>query len=432
MMIAVNGLNIPRVYATVDSVGSSLKQSTFVDDEALLNIMNNLSISNRLFVSESNKSADIGRYAASDLRTPEQVEYILRKYPQTSRFMGSVPYSWMKNIKKQEISECTKQIFDLFSDFAKNVSCRRCEHQSNYRKQMDESASKIENLIGQKTKIEYLQDGTIGRTYKLSIGDEKFVIKTFFKNPVGLGYYTRHGKGAEILSAVYAKHKAPKGQFADFYFGKFARKDDLDGFMVTKFIDYDSAKTSYISNRMLDDITEQPVKCGNLVNNNSVFDTVVDYGEIRKGDLENNRQYEIQRLIVQSLLSEDVDAYNEICKKYKGSDLDVVLKKLSNSFRRLTLCNYSDVESLDENEIKIVTSDKHSKIFKMISFAISNNNYDLYEDIVKKNKGKSEFEYVISLYNSDMSQEKRETFARRVRKTELERLSDMMMKVGII
>ena len=68
----------------------------------------------------------------------------------------------------------------------------------------------------------------------------------------------------------------------------------------------------------------------------------------------------------------------------------------------------------------------------MISFAISNNNYDLYEDIVKKNKGKSEFEYVISLYNSDMSQEKRETFARRVRKTELERLSDMMMKVGII
>ena len=429
-------LKSPNIYypdgISTQSPKDGKRNCIFENAGMLSNRADSLAAFNIPFVHKADRITNLEKYAAGDLRTPSQVETILKQYPQTGRFMGSIPFNWMKDVKKEEIPERTNQIFDLFANFARSVTCARNNHHSNYKKQMDECALNLEKLTGERTKMEYLGEGTIGRTYKLSVGEENFVVKTFFTNPVGLGYYTRHGKGAEILSAVYAKYNAPKGYFADFYFGKFAKKDDFDGFMVTKFIDYDTAKTSYVKNMMLDKMTEHPVVCGNLVNNNSVLDTVVDYGEITKGGLANNRQYKIQRLIVSALLSEDVERFNNICKQYEGSDLDNVLNGLSKSFSLVSLCCYDDVTSLGEDEIKIVTSDKHNRMFKMIFSALLDNNNQLYEDIVKKNHGKTEFEYVIRIFNKNMTAEEREIFARRVRKTELEKLSNMLSKTGII
>lgn len=399
--------------------------------EVISNSLESLAAFNMPLVQKKGSIDNFEKFARSDLRTPSEVEALLKKYPNTSRNMGSVPFLWFENVSKQDIPEYTNRIFDIMSDFAQSVSCLRGDHPNNFLSQMDTCASNLENLLGKKTEIHYLSEGTIGRTYKLRVGEEDFVIKTFFKNPVGLGYYSRHGKGAEILSAIYAKSNAPKGYFADFYFGKFARNDDTDGFMVTKFIDYDSAKTSYIRNMMLDRMIEQPISCGNLVGNNSVLDTVVDYGEIRKGRLCNNRQYKIQRLIISALLAEDVEKFKEICKKYDGTDLDYVLDMLSKSFGRISMSRYNDVSSLNEDEIKIMTSDKHNRMFKLL-FSVVNDDLRNYENFVAKNKGNPEFEYVIKLFNREMSQEERETFARRVRKTELDKLSEMFCKMGII
>lgn len=428
-------INISLPYSGYGMVKSETEQISYSEgggSECVLNSLSNLANINGPYIHHSDNTEILKKFASSDLRTPLQAESLLEKYPQTSRFMGSVPYSWLKNIKKEDIPDYTKLIFDLFADFAKNMHCRRDDSPLNYKKQMQEYSLKLEALIGVETKIEYLGEGTIGRTYKLSVGEENYVVKTFFANPVKFGYYTRHGKGAEILSAVYAKYNAPKGYFADFYFGKFARNDDFDGFMVTKYIDYDNAKTSYVKNMILERLIEQPIYCGNLVNNNSVLDTVVDYGEVRKGGLSNNRQYEIQKQILTALLAEDAEKFNEICEHYKGADLDNVLRMLSKSYHLVSLSHYDDVKSLCGDEIKIVASDKHNRIFKMIFDAILSGSDQRYEEIVNKNKGNPEFDYVISLYNKDMSPEERENFARRVRKTELERLSEMLSNTGLI
>ena len=419
-------------YGMAKSKPEKISYSKGEESKSVCLSLTNLASINSPYIHQYDNGALLQKFALSDLRTPLQAESLLEKYPQTSRFMGSVPYSWLKNIKKEDIPDYTKLIFALFADFAKNMHCKRDDSPLNYKKQMQEYSLKLEELIGLKTKIEYLGEGTIGRTYKLSVGEENYVIKTFFTNPVKFGYYTRHGKGAEILSAVYAKYNAPKGYFADFYFGKFARNDDYDGFMITKYIDYDNAKISYLKNMLLERLIEQPIYCGNLVNNNAVLDTVVDYGEIRKGGLSNNRQYEIQKQVLSALLAEDAKKFNEICRQYKGPDLDNVLKMLSKSYNLISLSHYDDVESLSGDECKIVTSDKHNRMFKMIVDAILSGSRQRYDEIVNRNKGNPEFDYVISLYNKDMLAEEREIFARRVRKTELERLSEMLSNTGLI
>lgn len=130
-------------------------------------------------------------------------------------------------------------------------------------------------------------------------------------------------------------------------------------------------------------------------------------------------------------MAEDVEKFKEICKKYDGTDLDYVLDMLSKSFGRISMSRYNDVSSLNEDEIKIMTSDKHNRMFKLL-FSVVNDDLRNYENFVAKNKGNPEFEYVIKLFNREMSQEERETFARRVRKTELDKLSEMFCKMGII
>ena len=423
----------PSFLTSFTSRKKSNKESceNLLNEQRLRNDMENLSNLNLPLISKRNTAVNLERYAASDLRNTTQTELILKKYPETSRNIGSIPYSWLENTSAEKRNERTTQIFDLFSNFAMNVSCARYDSPLNYKKQMADLASKLQSVTGKETEVEYLDEGTIGRTYKLGVGGENYVIKTFFTNPVGLGYYTRHGKGAEILSAVYAKQNMPKGYFADFYFGKFAGHDDTDGFMVTKYIDYDNAKT-YIRNLMLYNIMEQPLKCGDTVNN-TVLDTVIDYGEIEKGRLTNKQQYKLQRLILQAVLSKDIGKLDEIFTKYAGSDLDNVLMLLSKSFSSFCkFCNYSDVDVLSDDEIKIVNSDIHNRIFKLIFYALSNSDESFYNSILEEYKDTKELKYVLRLYNNTMTDRERETFARRVRKTELEQLSRIFKEADVI
>lgn len=410
------------------------KKTAVIDNPTvLIDTLNNLANLNAPLVNASDDKVDLERYARKDLRSSAQAESIIMKYPQTSRYIGSLPYKWLEDVPEEDRKAYTDRVFELFSDFAKKVSCPRESYPGDYVKQIEEFSADLEHITGKKSKAAYLNQGTIGRAYKFSVGDDDFVVKTFFTNPLALGYYSRHGKGAEILSAVYAKYNAPKGDFADFYFGKFAGKDDLDGFIVTKFIDYDNAKVSYTKNLVLDRVSKHPVTCNNIVNN-TVADTVVDYGEIRKGQLSSKRQYKIQRLIMQAVLSEDIDKLNEICRKYEGPDLDSVLYGLKESFNFYILHSnyYNDVDILGADEIKILTSDRYNRLFKLLFEAINNYDDKSYKVILDKYAGTDELEYVLRLYNNKMSEEQREIFARRIRKTEIMRLANVFKDAGII
>ncbi len=83
--------------------------------------------------------------------------------------------------------------------------------------------------------FEYLTQKEIGKVFTLKVGDKDYIYKCFHSN-VSEFFSRSHGKIMETSRAPYAEKKGCK-TFAKFYFGKLAKEDTKDGFIITKFED---------------------------------------------------------------------------------------------------------------------------------------------------------------------------------------------------
>lgn len=383
------------------------------------------------------KHRNLTSFLKKELKTPKQVEQILKECPQTSRHIGALPSDWLTNIPKSERADYTKKISGLFSYFAQKTSLPRKIEGEAFNETVSEFGKRLQALTGQNVEVSYLGKGTIGRTFKIKVGKNTYVSKSFFPDPQKHGYYSSHGKGAEICNASFASKHAVKGQFADFYFGKFARHDDNDGFLVTKFIDINNARISRIKNKSLNLFLESKVFSNDSFNiENSILDTVLDYGAVSKGYLKNDKRFKIQRLLKEAIDTDNSDKYNIILKKFKGHDLDFVLKEtkenLSEALESLEVIKtITGLSSLKSKEAKLVTSDKHNKLYRLINTSIRKGNRKEYESIVTQYKNSKELKEVLEIYNFDMKDDILQAIDTKVHLTENERIISVLKKIGL-
>ncbi len=356
------------------------------------------------------KHRNLTSFLKKELKTPEQVEKILEACPDTSRCIGTLPYSWLDKIPKTERSSYIQKINNLFSDFANQTSLSREVNEETFSQIMNNFANKLELALNQKVDVSFLGKGTIGRTFKIKVNNEEFVIKTFFPDPIKYGYYSPHGKGVEICNACFASKHAIKGEFADFYFGNFARHNDNDGFIVTKFIDFKNARVANVKNRELNNLIHNRVMCGDR-NNNGLLDTIFDYGGLSTSNVYNSKQVKILRLIKDAINTSNRNKFNDILTKYKGSDLDVTLKRLQDDIAEYfedfdMMCKLGIFRRPTDVIIsKIAKSDEHNKIYRLLRHAIYDNNKKEYDLIVKHYKDSKALDEILKFYNFELGKD---------------------------
>ena len=390
-------------------------------------------------------------YLKKNFCTPKQVEEILKKCPNTSSFIGALPDKWFEHVPKAERHLYSNKVMWLFTNFAQKVSlplkvaepqkAQTAVHNSKFigkikdlgqdilgkktekieqnpaevvEEGMKTLVEKFKALTGKDAKISYLGKGSIGRTYKFDTDGDSFVIKTFYPNPQRFGYYSNHGKGAEILSAVYASKNAPKSDYAKFYFGKFARKTDNNGFMVTKYMDFYNANLSNIKNPILREMGLK-LYCGDKIGgNNMVLDTIYDYGAITLNNFKNSTQFKIKRQIVNAVDSSDYKKFQSIFKKYDSDDIAKSLEEFKNEvedmanygnyferYQYYELTKHLDPTGVKDSYIQVAESNEKYKYYRLLNRAIKTNSHQAYDDIISTYKGNKIFEEVLKVYNKD-------------------------------
>lgn len=384
------------------------------------------------------KHRNLTSYLKKELRSPKHVEQILEQCPETSRHIGSLPNSWLDNIPKADRAEYTKRISDLFSDFAKQTSLSKEIGNETFEKVTTDFAKKLQCYTNQNVEVSFLGKGTIGRTFKIKANNEEFVVKTFYPDPLKYGYYSSHGKGAEICNAAYASKHAIKGEFADFYFGKFARQNDNDGFLITKFINFKNARMSNIKNKTLDGLLGKRVISGDQFNkDNCVLDTILDYGAVETSRMYNDKQQKLIRLIKDAINTSNKSEFNNILQKYKGSDLDYVLKRIKGDF----IEHFEDFEIACKLGVyqkpsssivsKIITSNTHNKLYRLLDKAIKAGDRKEYEAIIAHYKDSKALEEILKYYNSGIEAKVLNNFNKQVSYVENERLLSTLENFGL-
>ncbi len=436
MGIEKAGLNIGKkiiAYARTSSRKSLLATSPVKVNTIDLKYPNNLSIDTIQI-----KHRNLTSYLKKELRSPKHVEQILEQCPETSRHIGSLPSSWLDNIPKANRAEYTKRISNLFSDFAKQTSLSRKISNEVFEEITADFAKKLQLYTNQNIEVSFLGKGTIGRTFKIKANNEEFVIKTFYPDPVKYGYYSSHGKGAEICNASYASKHAIKGEFADFYFGKFARQNDNDGFLVTKFINFKNARMSNIKNKILDCLLGNKVISHDQFNkDNCVLDTILDYGALETSYIYNDKQQKLIRLIKDAINTSNKSKFNNILQKYKGSDLDYVLKRIKGDFME----HFEDFEmscklgvyQKPSNSIasKIITSNTHNKLYRLLDKAIKAGDRKEYEAIIVHYKDSKVLDEILKYYNYDLEAKVLNNFNKQVSYVENEKLLTTIENFGL-
>jgi hypothetical protein len=150
---------------------------------------------------------------------------LLKQNPDEDRYVGQVPWA----------SETEEKVQEIFSKFAQDVFVPAAYTKSFMRREIEQFKTDLSEALDKKVEFDYLSEGSFGKTFKLTVDEKPYVLKVFHSD-VSKWDYGTHGKGAEVLNAAYADENAPD-VFKKFYFGKFARKDDRDGFLVTEYLD---------------------------------------------------------------------------------------------------------------------------------------------------------------------------------------------------
>lgn len=291
------------------------------------------------------KSQSIGNYLKAHALKPKDVEKILEVYPETSRYIGSLPNQWINFLPKDEIAPKSKEVFEAFSKFARKTYIKHCPREvfDKQAGKLKKKLVKILNLKEEQVSVYYYKSGSVGNTFKIRVENEdytnNFYILKVFKEGATKNFYENslHWKGSEVLNAAYAQKNSPKGNFAKFYFGKFARMSDKDGFLVTEFISDYNAKQIHMKNPVINLLRNNFVAM-DAHSKNNIKDTILDFGGLL---LDNSKlttdEKKVFRFILEALDDKNPKRLEEILSKHKDSSL---LKKVRQSYNdSLKECN---------------------------------------------------------------------------------------------
>ena len=183
-----------------------------------------------------NTTVNMLRLFKRRLVEPAELKAILSHVSDEERCLGSLPVDWFGTKRTSEERKLlTKNIFNIFSDFAKDTYSSSYVSPEKFEPFVLKFCSSLQDILDKAVTMSYLDKGLFGKVFRLNAGDKDYALKVFHSGVTN----QKHGKTKEIANAINYCHDRKRRSRADFYFGKIAGEKDEDGFMVTEFIQRD-------------------------------------------------------------------------------------------------------------------------------------------------------------------------------------------------
>lgn len=243
-------------------------------------------------------------------------------------FIGKIPGIFFKKLKiKKQKDIIAHKIFDLFLQYSTILNIEFNTLSKEYIKNNIKNFSKeLSFLIKQPVRLEFLDAGTFGSCYKLTIKNKSFVYKVYYPHKsFDENIMTNmHGICTEPQIGYFCAHSVEKKKFVKFYCGCTATLSNPTCFILTEFIEQNSMKKNASVIKYLDIIAEEN-------NEQNIIDgKIIDFGGIYEKDirLRNKQLYKfIQNILrcfnyhinIENLfyqLTLDQKGINVLCKLY--------------------------------------------------------------------------------------------------------------------
>lgn len=264
---------------------------------------------------------NLANYLGKNLYNVRQVEKMLRQCPSLKRDVGDIPFFWFRKITQENLRVKKQKIFDLFANFALKIYSPQNMPLEKFSRDIEIFRKSLSEILQEKINIEFLGEGAIGKAFKLSIGEKNCTLKLFHQQDKSLQSYTSgHGKGAEILVASYAKANEKVNKFAKFFFGRFARENDNDGFFITDFVTENSARKISSKNIIWERLKSFLYSYDAYRKDNMIGNTVVDYGNLKIHPLLKNKTTRwLVNHLINALEHKNMFMCKNIFEKYKNT-----------------------------------------------------------------------------------------------------------------
>ena len=289
------------------------------------------------------------------LVSQQELDAMLVGISSQQRNLGSLPSDWFSSsLPKDKYSTFTQKIFSVFGNFAKKSKSQIDTKESYFVEQLEELEKRLEKALGKKIKTQHIGRGSIGRTFKLVVGEnegKKYVIKIFHLGERVDG----HGKSKEIANAINYSHTKQKPARAQFFFGRIAGKKNYDGFMVTEYI---PGKEDVFFSVPGPQIKYSRFNLIDAIGRNKKQGSLVDFGEIER-KYTNKKAEEIAKQLIDALKKSDYKHAKKIVSKYKKLPEyeEVVLKLLDDCPIDEDICRMKNIRvdwDYTPEQIKII------------------------------------------------------------------------------
>lgn len=276
------------------------------------------------------------------------------------RNIGCLPKEWIDKIDSDEIGEKTEQIHKTFANFAKFVYSFQTDERKKeineileafrYRYFMEghteeetiKATKETKELIAQKSKevvynamknmeasigeilgseceINYLNRGSFGIVFKITIGGKSCALKVFKPKPNDLCLLSAHGQMPEIASAIHLNKNIKPSQCSKFYLGRFSSNKQNDAYMLTSYVE--RPKKAISNQRGVWKSSDCSISKYAINDNN--FDNVIHGKLVDFGGVSYRFKNEEQRKIAKELLpliqNNDTEGIEILRQKYGNS-----------------------------------------------------------------------------------------------------------------
>ncbi len=131
------------------------------------------------YLSKNFVEAGISKISGKVVTNEEATLEILEKFPKSRGFVGNLPPEWIDKIPKGKRKETVQQIQDLFAALAENIYSPMYTAFNKDESFVTDFLNKLQNILKLKSDIVFIKEGSVGKAFKLEVGDKQYVFKAF-------------------------------------------------------------------------------------------------------------------------------------------------------------------------------------------------------------------------------------------------------------
>ncbi len=255
---------------------------------------------------KTNKVFSLNNVLRKKLYSGISINKLQNKFDIQNKFIGSIPGEFFTNIQYNKKKEAAYKLFNIFLKYtyslnydfeSEDVENEFWTNILNIR--LKEFERELSNITAQTVNIEYLEHGTFGNVYKITINDKYYAYKVFFPYKKFSESYLKKTQGLyfEPQAAYYAGKSTDKNLFVNFFAGKISSYDDPYSYIITEFITPEETSKKYSPFHYLS-INKIELKKENIINGR-----IIDFGGlyVKEKNLKDKDFAKLVRIIWQNL-----------------------------------------------------------------------------------------------------------------------------------